>query len=186
MTPLSHSLVVWSARDITQRKKGKEERLQLEKQMLHTQKLESLGVLAGGIAHDFNNILTAVIGNADLALRKLKPESPAVENLKRIETAAARASDLARQMLAYSGKGRFVVEDLDLNRLVEEMGHMLEVSISKKAQLRYRLQSPLAAVTGDATQIRQVVMNLVINASEALGDASGIISITTEELYLAE
>jgi len=179
VTPMSENLVVWSARDITQRKLSEDDRLKLEKQMLHTQKLESLGVLAGGIAHDFNNILTAIVGNADLALMRLKPESPAIENLHRIETAAARASELARQMLAYSGKGRFVIEDLDLNRLVEEMGHMLEVSISKKALLRYNYYTPLPAMRGDATQIRQIIMNLVINASEAIGDRSGVISLTT-------
>ena len=179
VTPMSSDRVIWSARDITQRKQSEDERLKLEKQMLHTQKLESLGVLAGGIAHDFNNILTAIVGNADLALMRLNPESPAIENLHRIETAAARASDLARQMLAYSGKGRFVIEDLDLNRLVEEMGHMLDVSISKKAVLRYNCYRPLPAITADATQIRQIIMNLVINASEAIGDKSGVISITT-------
>ena len=125
--------------DITDRKRAEEERLNLEKQLLHAQKLESLGVLAGGIAHDFNNILMAIIGNADLALMRLNPESPAVENLHRIEQAAAQAADLAKQMLAYSGKGKFVVENLDLNRLLEEMLHMLEVSISKKAVLRFNL-----------------------------------------------
>jgi len=179
VTPMSENMVVWSARDITRRKRSEDDRLKLEKQMLHTQKLESLGVLAGGIAHDFNNILTSIVGNADLALMRLKPESPAIENLHRIESAAARASELARQMLAYSGKGRFVIEDLDLNRLVEEMGHMLEVSISKKALLRYNHCTPLPSMRGDATQIRQIVMNLVINASEAIGDKSGVISLTT-------
>ncbi|WP_129126791.1 response regulator [Geomonas oryzae] len=179
VAPMSRERVVWSAHDITERKSSEEERLKLEKQMLHTQKLESLGVLAGGIAHDFNNILTAIVGNADLALMRLSPESPAVENLRSIETAASRAADLARQMLAYSGKGRFVTEELDLNRLVEEMGHMLSVSISKKAALRYHLQHPLPAVTVDATQIRQVVMNLVINSSEAIGDRNGVISLST-------
>uniref|UniRef100_C6E2J0 histidine kinase n=1 Tax=Geobacter sp. (strain M21) TaxID=443144 RepID=C6E2J0_GEOSM len=179
VSPMSEKLVVWSARDITQRKQAEEERLKLEKQMLHTQKLESLGVLAGGIAHDFNNILTVIVGNADLALTKLPPDSPAAENLLRVETAAARASELARQMLDYSGKGRFVVEALDLNELVEDMGQMLEVSISKKAQLRYNCHRPLPEFKGDATQIRQILMNLVINASEAIGDQSGVISIST-------
>ncbi|WP_051292884.1 response regulator [Citrifermentans bremense] len=165
--------------EIAERKHAEEERIKLEKQMLHTQKLESLGVLAGGIAHDFNNILTVIAGNADLARLKLKPESPAVENLERVEAAAARAAELARQMLAYSGKGRFLVEELDLNELVEEMGHMLEVSISKKALLRYDCHRPLPVFKGDATQIRQIVMNLVINASEAIGDKSGVIAIGT-------
>ncbi len=166
-------------RDLSAQKQAEEERLNLERQLLHAQKLESLGVLAGGIAHDFNNILTAIIGNADLALMRLNPESPALENLQRIEKAAARAADLARQMLAYSGKGQFVIESIDLNRLVEEMGHMLSVSISKKALLRYSLAHPLPAIEVDATQIRQIIMNLVINASEAIGDDSGVIAIST-------
>jgi PAS domain S-box-containing protein len=128
------------ARNISERKHAEEERQKLEQQLLHTQKLESLGVLAGGIAHDFNNILTAIIGNADLALMRINKESPAVENLHRIEQAAVRAADLAKQMLAYSGKGKFVVENIDLNNLLEEMLHMLEVSISKKAVLRFNPQ----------------------------------------------
>ena len=165
--------------DITEFKRTEEEHASLEKQLLHAQKLESLGVLAGGIAHDFNNILTAIIGNADLALMRLNPESPAVDNLHKIEQSAARAADLAKQMLAYSGKGKFVVESLDLNRLVEEMLHMLEVSISKKAVLRLNKFQNLPAVEVDATQIRQIIMNLVINASEAIGDKSGVIAITT-------
>jgi len=176
---------------INDRKRADEERLTLERQLLHAQKLESLGVLAGGIAHDFNNILTAIIGNAELAMMRLNPESPALENLTRIEKAAARAADLARQMLAYSGKGKFVVEHIDLNRLVQEMGHMLEVSISKKVVLRYNLTKSLPTVNVDATQIRQIIMNLVINASEAIGDTSGVIAITTgflecNEAYLQE
>ena len=166
-------------RDISAQIRAEEERLNLEKQLLHAQKLESLGVLAGGIAHDFNNLLMAVIGNADLALMRLNPESPAVENLKRIEEASARAADLAKQMLAYSGKGKFVVENLDMSRLVKEMLHMLEISISKKAILRLNLTNPIPSVEADATQLRQIIMNLVINASEAIGDKSGVIAIST-------
>ncbi len=165
--------------DISDRKRAEEERLKLEQQLLHTQKLESLGVLAGGIAHDFNNILTSIVGNADLALMKMSPESPSMDNLRRIESAAAKAADLAKQMLAYSGKGRFVIEDLDLNRLLEEMLHMLEVSITKKAALCLNLTPNLPSVEADATQIRQILMNLVINASEAIGDTSGVIAVTT-------
>jgi PAS domain S-box-containing protein len=167
------------ARDISERKRAEEERLKLEQQILHAQKLESLGVLAGGIAHDFNNILMAIIGNAELALMKINKESPATDNLHRIEQAAARAADLAKQMLAYSGKGKFVIESINLNILLEEMLHMLEVSISKKAVLRLNLHQHLPAVEGDITQIRQIVMNLVINASEAIGDKSGVIAIST-------
>jgi PAS domain S-box-containing protein len=165
--------------DITDRKRAEDERLKLEQQLLHAQKLESLGVLAGGIAHDFNNILMAIMGNADLALMRINKESPAVENLHRIEKAAAQAADLAKQMLAYSGKGRFVIENININNLLEEMLHMLEVSISKKAVLRLNLTEYLPSVEADATQMRQIVMNLVINASEAIGDKSGVIAITT-------
>ena len=166
-------------RDVTERKRAEEERDLLERQLLHAQKLESLGVLAGGIAHDFNNILMAIIGNADLALMRINRESPATENLHRIEKAAARAADLAKQMLAYSGKGKFVVENIDLNTLLKDMLHMLEVSISKKAVLRLNLHQHLPTVEADATQMRQIVMNLVINASEAIGEKSGVIAIAT-------
>ncbi|MDD2851520.1 MAG: PAS domain S-box protein [Desulfuromonadaceae bacterium] len=165
--------------NITARKLAEAERDGMERQLLHAQKLESLGVLAGGIAHDFNNILMAIIGNADLAMMRMNPESPAIENLHRIEKAAARAADLANQMLAYSGKGKFQVEQLDLNSLLKEMLHMLEVSISKKAVLRFNLHTPLPTVEADATQMRQIIMNLVINASEAIGDKSGVIAVTT-------
>jgi PAS domain S-box-containing protein len=168
-----------SSTDVTERRQAGEERQKLEEQMLHAQKLESLGVLAGGIAHDFNNILTSIIGNADLALMRINKESPAVDNLHRIEQAALRAADLAKQMLAYSGKGKFVVENIDLNCLLEEMLNMLEVSISKKAVLRLNTHQHLPLVEADATQLRQIIMNLVINSSEAIGDRSGVIAITT-------
>ncbi|MBJ6726351.1 LytS/YhcK type 5TM receptor domain-containing protein [Geomesophilobacter sediminis] len=174
-----HEFNFATTRDITERKRILEERLKLEQQLLHAQKLESLGVLAGGIAHDFNNLLTSIIGNADLALMRINPESPAIDNLHSIEKASARAADLARQMLAYSGKGKFVISNHDVNDLLEEMLHILQVSISKKAVLRLNLTRPLPPVEGDATQIRQVIMNLVINASEAIGDRSGVIAITT-------
>ncbi|MFZ2949782.1 MAG: response regulator [Desulfuromonadaceae bacterium] len=167
---------VWK---IVSGKRAETERNQMEQQMLHSQKLESLGVLAGGIAHDFNNILMTIIGNADLALMRINKESPAVDNLHRIEQAADRAADLARQMLAYYGKGKFVIEHIDLNVLLEEMLHMLEVSVSKKAVLRFNPYHPLPPVEADATQMRQIIMNLVINASEAIGDKSGAIAITT-------
>ncbi|GFO54943.1 hypothetical protein GMSM_19500 [Geomonas sp. Red276] len=169
-------------RDITDRKRAEAEQLaniQLEKQLMQAQKLESLGVLAGGIAHDFNNILMAIIGNADLALRKVPKESPVCDNLEEINRSAGRAADLARQMLAYSGKGKFVVESIDLNRLVDEMLHMLKVSISKMAVLRFNPGANLPTMEADATQIRQVIMNLIINASEAIGERSGVVAINT-------
>jgi nitrogen-specific signal transduction histidine kinase len=165
--------------DITERKRLEGEQQLLEKQLLHAQKLESLGVLAGGIAHDFNNILTAIIGNADLALMCINPESAAIDNLHSIEIAAARAADLSNQMLAYSGRGKFVISNHDINGILEEMLHILQVSISKKVVLRLNLNKPLPSVESDATQMRQIFMNLVINASEAIGDKGGDITITT-------
>ena len=165
--------------DVTERKQSEEERLNLEKQLLHAQKLESLGVLAGGIAHDFNNLLTSIVGHTDLALMRLNRESPVRESLHQVELAATRAADLAKQMLAYSGKGKFLVEAIDLNRLVEEMTKMLEISISKHCVLRFNLAASLPRVDADATQLRQIIMNLVINASEAIGEKSGVIAVST-------
>ncbi|GAM07770.1 blue-light-activated protein [Geobacter sp. OR-1] len=168
-----------SNRDITEQKHQLEERRQLEQQMMHTQKLESLGVMAGGIAHDFNNILTSIVGNADIAMMRIPPESIVAENLKKIEQGALRATDLAKQLLAYSGKGRFIVEPLDLNRMIEDMVHLLQVSISKKALLRFHFSDNLPSIEGDATQLRQIIMNIVINASDAIGEKSGVIAIRT-------
>lgn len=172
-------VIVVNFMEISDRKRNEEEKLNLEKQLLHAQKLESLGVLAGGIAHDFNNLLTAIVGNTDLALLRLNPESPVRDNLHQVEQAATRAADLAKQMLAYSGKGKFVIEPIDLSRLVEEMTKMLEVSISKKCVLRFNFAPSLPTVDADATQLRQIIMNLVINASEAIGDKSGVIAVST-------
>ncbi len=165
--------------DITDRRRIEEERAQLERQMQHAQKLESLGVLSGGIAHDFNNILMSILGNADLALDALSPLSPARGNLLEIERASRRAADLAKQMLAYSGKGHFVVEPIHLGEFVDEMAHLLEVSISKKIKLKYNLADDLPTFGGDTTQIRQVILNLITNASDAIGEEEGVIALST-------
>ena len=165
-------LVAGISRDVTDERKS-------EAALRQAQKLESLGVLAGGIAHDFNNLLTAVLGNLNLAQVKLPPNAASEPYLKNMESTILRAADLTRQMLAYSGKGKFVVEPLDLSRLVEEITHLLSVSISKKVILRYDLLPGLPAIEADATQVQQVIMNLVTNASEAIGDREGIINIAT-------
>ncbi len=167
------------ASDITERKRNEEQRLILQHQVQHAQKLESLGVLAGGIAHDFNNLLMSILGNADLAMEVLDIQTPARGNIAEIMKASRRAADLARQMLAYSGKGKFVIEPIRLDELVREMGHLLEVSISKKAIIRYNFADNLPPADCDATQIRQVIMNLITNASEAIADRSGVISLST-------
>jgi signal transduction histidine kinase/CheY-like chemotaxis protein len=161
------------------RKRNEEENEKLESQMRQAQKLESLGVLAGGIAHDFNNLLMGILGNADLALSDLSPDSPARECLGEIQTASQRAAELCRQMLAYSGKGRFVIQAVDLGLAVEEMGHLLRVSISKSVILRYKFAPHLPKIEADPTQVRQIVMNLITNASEAIGERSGVIMIST-------
>ncbi len=165
--------------DITEIKQAEEERMNLERQVLHAQKLESLGVLAGGIAHDFNNLLMAVLGHADLALMDLSPLSPARGNIQEIETAARRAAELCRQMLAYSGKGRFIIESLDICELIEEMVHLLKTSIAKNVMLNLHLDNKIPPISGDASQIRQIIMNLITNASEAIGERPGSIRITT-------
>ncbi len=162
-----------------ERHRAMEERRVLESQIQHAQKMESLGLLAGGVAHDFNNLLVGILGNASLALMDLPAESPIRPTIQHIETAAQRAADLTNQLLAYSGKGRFVVQPLDLSRLVEEMSHLLESAIPKRIRLSYSFAPKLSAIEGDATQIRQVIMNLITNAAEAIGDESGQISITT-------
>jgi signal transduction histidine kinase/CheY-like chemotaxis protein len=158
---------------------AEEERLVLERKLLETQKLESLGLLAGGVAHDFNNLLTAILGNASLALDFTKEDSPCFQHLRNIETASERAAELANQMLAYSGRGKIVANTIQINQLIEEMGQLLAASIPKKVSVHLRLGSSIPTIDGDPTQIRQVLMNLLINASEAIGEASGTVSIST-------
>lgn len=176
-----------SNRDITDRKWAETERERLKKQIQHAQKLESLGVLAGGIAHDFNNILMVILGNADLALQDLSPLAPARPSIEEVVTAARRAADLTRQMLAYSGKGRFIIQRLDLSEAVREMAHLLEASVSKKAYLNLNLGSGLPAIEADTAQIQQIVMNLIINASEALDEErGGTITVLTEFRHFTE
>ena len=170
--------------DLTERTRVEIERKLFERNLQETQKLESLGVLAGGIAHDFNNLLTGVLGNASLAAMDTPPESHLHEYLTDIQEAAKRASDLCRQMLAYSGRGRFVVSRVALGALVRDTTQLLQFSISKNATLRFQLTEGLPLVEIDATQVQQVIMNLVINASEALGDVDGTIAISTERRRL--
>jgi two-component system cell cycle sensor histidine kinase/response regulator CckA len=178
-------------RDSSERSRAEDERLKFLSQIQQTQKLESLGVLAGGIAHDFNNLLMAVLGHADLALDALPASSEAREDLAEIRRAAQRATELCKQMLAYSGKGRFVIQPVEMQKVVEEMLHMLRVSISKNAIMKLNFSPNLPSVDADASQLRQVVMNLVVNASEAIGERSGVITISTgamdcDRQYLSE
>ena len=150
-----------------------------EEALRQAQKLESLAVLAGGIAHDFNNLLTAILGNLELAKTTTPPGSPSAKYLERMGLAVGRASDLARQMLAYAGKGRVVVRAVDLNALITEMAQLITASLPKKAQLSLELAPDLLPVEGDAAQLQQVVLNLVINAAESLSDGEGRITLRT-------
>ena len=177
------TVIVGIIRDITDYLNRDDEAILLERQMQHTQKLESLGVLAGGIAHDFNNLLMVILGNADLAINSISPMSAARSNLLEIEKASRRAADLSKQMLAYSGKGQFVVEPIFLGELVKDMAHLLEVSTSKKVMLSYDLDDNLPTFEGDITQIRQVIMNLITNASESIGEDVGVVNLSTGIMY---
>jgi two-component system, cell cycle sensor histidine kinase and response regulator CckA len=165
--------------DVTERRAVEAERREIAERLQHAQKLESLGVLAGGIAHDFNNLLAGMMGNISLALMELPQRSPARPLLDRAEATARVASELTHQMLAYSGRGQFVIEALDLSELVEEMTRLLEVSLSSRAVLRFDIATDLPLVEVDPSQIRQVVMNLVTNASDAVEGTSGSITVRT-------
>ena len=161
------------ARDITDRKR-------FEEKLLQTAKLESLGVLAGGVAHDFNNLLVGILGNASLALETLSSNNPARTMIREILAASERASLLTRQLLAYAGKGRFVVEPISLSGLVREISNLVQTSIPKTVQLRLELPENLPMIEGDAGQLHQLVMNLVINGAEAIGaEHNGTLLVTT-------
>jgi len=171
--------MVGIAKDITHRKEAEEAQRKLEQRMQFAQKMESLGVLAGGVAHDFNNLLMVVLGNAEMAMEGLPSGSSMHGNLDNICQAARGAADLAGQMLAYSGKSRFVLSHFDLQRLVEEFAELLAATVTKKAKFSVESDGDVYAIEGDVTQIRQVVLNLVANASDALGEGGGSITVTT-------
>jgi signal transduction histidine kinase/CheY-like chemotaxis protein len=166
-------------KDVTQQMAQEVERQRIEAQMRRAQKLESLGVLAGGIAHDFNNLLVSIVGNADLGLLLASPGSPVQNALIKIKVAGGRASELTQQLLAYSGKKEVRIEAIDVNPLVSELKNLLEVSISNYVLLDMVLSVDLPLVRGDLSQISQVVMNLITNASEAIGEHPGSITIAT-------
>ncbi len=170
---------VWAFRDITEIRNEVEERRQLELKVLEAQKLDSLGMLAGGIAHDFNNLLVGVLGNAELALESADENSTISNQLQGIAQASRRAGELCRQLLAYSGHGQIVVIPVDLSELVEDMAQLLSVSVAKQCELGMELGNALPAAEVDVTQIRQIVMNLASNASDAVGDAAGSVTVRT-------
>ncbi len=177
--PIEEDLYLHYAFDITERIHAEREKSKLEEQLQHAQKMESLGVLAGGIAHDFNNLLMGIVGNVGMARMKTSPEAPCYVYIDRIETAAERASELTNQMLAYSGRGKFLLRSINLTTLVEEMTHLLSTVMDKKVVLEMNLDKDIPAIEADPSQIQQVVMNLLTNASDALGGQSGFVAVST-------
>jgi PAS domain S-box-containing protein len=164
--------------DITERK-------QADLALLQSQKLESLGVLAGGIAHDFNNLLGAMQGNAELAMMEATP-AEAKPYLDTLTGLISKGADLLRQLLAYAGKGAFTVRTLDLNQVIKELTQLLSTTISKKATIRLKLYPQELPLEADPSQLQQVIMNLVLNASEALEDQTGTITLRTRREQLSQ
>ena len=169
-------------RDITDRKRRQAEQKELEQRLNEARKLESLAVLAGGIAHDFNNLLMGVLGNATLALAQMGRDGAGREELEGIECTARQMADLAQQMLAYSGRGRFVVEQVDLEEAVRRAQPLLESMVREGARLELELAGQSCRMRGDAGQVRQILLNLVKNASDALVDRGGVVRIRTSVL----
>ena len=157
--------------DISNRRRNEAERYAFERRVQEQQKSESLMVLAGGVAHDFNNLLTGILGNADLLAMLAPPDSDQRRAAEAIVIGAQRAADLVSKMLAYSGGGRVVAEHVDLDALVREMVDLLGASVARHCTLIYNSPGPLPLVETDPTQIRQVVLNLIVNAAEAVDDA---------------
>ena len=173
-------------RDITDRRKAEEDRKRHELERQYAQKLESLGVLAGGIAHDFNNLLMTVVARAGLALRSLPKENPAREHLHFIEKAGLRGGELANQMLTFAGQTQLDFQSVDCSLLLKEMKSFMRSAVSKKITLKIEATRKLPLIRGDRAQLRQMMMNVTINAAEAIGDQEGTIIISTEALDSSE
>jgi PAS domain S-box-containing protein len=171
--------VLGVSRDIDERKRSEQTRRSLESQIQQMQKMESLGVLAGGIAHDFNNLLVGIMGNSELTLDTLPEGSVGRTYLEQTLTSSKQAADLCQQLLAYSGQGRFVIEAIDLSETVEEMLSLLQVTLPKDVHMICNFDESAPPIEADATQIKQAIMNLVINAADAIGkDTGGTITIS--------
>ena len=169
--------MIWH--DITERLNIEQQRAEMEQRMLSMQKMESLGVLAGGIAHDFNNLLTVIVGHASLMSMSPTMNPSERESLTSIQQASERAAELTQQMLAYAGRGKFDIQVLDISQVVSELSQLLSVSIPKNLKLSFDLQGDLPGIKADATQLRQVLMNLVRNAAEAMSGRDGTIQVRT-------
>jgi PAS domain S-box-containing protein len=158
---------------------------QNQDRMLAAQKLESLGVMAAGVAHDFNNLLSTILLEADLALSEMNPGTPGRGSLERINAVGEGAAEIVKLLLASAGPGlgHDSAEAVDVSVLVEQTLRLLPGSVSRKAMIRTSLAKDLSAVRGNVAEIRQVIMNLLINASEALGENQGVVTVTTERAH---
>ena len=170
---------VITSRDVTERKRELAA-------FQEAQKMESLGILAGGIAHDFNNLLVAMMGQTSLALKKLPEDNSARVNIQKALNAAQKAADLTRQMLAYSGRGKFEIRLLNLNQIIEENLHLFQVVVPKRAEFVLNLHANSPKVEADPGQMQQIVMNLLLNAVEALENEQGTITVSTSEITIDE
>lgn len=191
LAPLSNgdgaiAAVLVSTRAIDTEIRAEADRAALVERIQKTQKFEALGVLSGRIAHDFNNLLTGVMGYSDLALQSLDPQSENAANIHKIETVAHQAARRCDQLIAYSGKGRFVLEPSDLNATIEEMSDLLRTISSRATQLNLELSENLPAVGAAPSQLNQVVLNLITNAAEAMGSRDGTLCVRTGDLHADE
>jgi signal transduction histidine kinase/CheY-like chemotaxis protein len=162
----------WRMSDVTQTREESQA-------MIQAQKLEGLGLLAGGIAHDFNNLLMTILGNTEIARKGTHSAAPIHEALADIEVAATTAAELTGQLLAYAGKTTYMTENLDLSLLIREVANLISVTIPKSIAIQFRLEDDLPLIRGGSAQIRQVLMNLITNAADAIGNAKGTIEIVT-------
>jgi PAS domain S-box-containing protein len=172
--------------DITPVKHEEEKRLRIEEEAQHAQKLASLALLAGGVAHDFNNILTVILGNIELAMSEISSENIAIEYLSNARGACLKAADLCRQMLIYTGRNPYNKKPINLNLLLQEMDQLLQTIISRRLYIQYKLTQPLPLVEADANQLKQAIISIVVNASEAMADKPGVITITTGHMKCDE
>jgi len=179
---------VMVVRDLTQQKLAETAQRENEEALQQAQKLESIGVLAGGIAHDFNNLLTGIMGNAGLARRALDAGKTdlAADLLRDVVSASQKAADLTRQLLAYAGKGRFVIAPVDVCRLVTEVSALIRASISKKISLVLDIPEDCPSVEADRVQLQQLVMNLVLNGGEAIGEEPGTLTVRVRTEHFTE
>ncbi len=183
-------LILLAVEDITERKRLEEERIKIQHKLLHTQKLESLAVMAGGIAHDFNNLLMAILGNLEFALTDRNLESKTRSAIENAIQASERSAELSHQMLIYSGSAHYTPKDLDLGKLAHENEHLFNSIIPQNTTLNLKINKGLPLIRGDEDQIQRIITNLILNGSEAIGENTGVVNLTTgvmdcDEAYLS-